>query len=111
MMRFLLLLIPLSVFLVDRFAADTKRFIDYSSMFSICNPLWLCDVVRTNTEQCRRTLNSRTRKYPDDQKPDVRETICEKSPYPSNYAVVARTRLNTASSSVETDNNAWIIAG
>lgn len=66
---------------------------------------------RTSTEQCRSNTDLPER---DNtliiKKPGVRETICEKSPYPSNYAVVGRARLNACpNTGNETDNNAWVI--
>jgi hypothetical protein len=112
MMRFLLLLIPLSVFFSPIGSAETQN---DSLIIQVCSvsaiPYGYVIVGKTNTEQCRANAELPER---DNtlmiKKPDARETICEKSPYPSNYAVIARTRLNTCpSSSVETDNNAWII--
>jgi hypothetical protein len=66
---------------------------------------------KTTTEQCRANAELPER---DNtliiKKPGLREMVCEKSPFPSNYAVVARARLNTCpSNGIETDNNAWII--
>lgn len=68
-------------------------------------------VGKTSTEQCRVNTDLPER---DNtwiiKRPGSRETICEKSPYPNNYAVVGRTRLSTClNTGNETDNNAWII--
>ena len=68
-------------------------------------------VGKTSTEQCRTNIELPER---DNtliiKRPAFRETICERSPYPNNYAVVARTRLITCpNTGNETDNNAWII--
>jgi len=68
-------------------------------------------VGKTSTEQCRINIDLPER---DNtlmiKRPAPRETICEKSPYPNNYAVVGRTRLSTCpNTGNETDNNAWII--
>jgi len=66
---------------------------------------------KTSTEQCR--INNDLPERDNTlmiKKPGVRETICEKSPYPSNYAVVGRARLNTCpNTGNESDNNAWVI--
>lgn len=68
-------------------------------------------VGKTSTEQCRINIDLPER---DNtlmiKRPAARETICEKSPYPNNYAVVGRTRLSSCpNTGNETDNNAWII--
>jgi len=113
MMGFLLLLIQLSVIFSPIGLSETQSEL---SIIQVCSvsaiPYGYVIVGKTNTEQCRANAELPER---DNtlmiKKPDARETICEKSPYPSNYAVVARTRLNTCpSSNVETDNNAWIIS-
>ena len=67
---------------------------------------------KTSTEQCR--INADLPERDNTlmiKKPGNRETICEKSPYPSNYAVVGRARLNTCpNTGNESDNNAWVIS-
>lgn len=68
-------------------------------------------VGKTSTEQCRTNIDLPER---DNtlmiKKPGPREIICEKSPYPTTYAVVGRARLTTCpNTGNETDNNAWII--
>jgi hypothetical protein len=112
-MGFLFLLIQLSVFFSPIDSPETQN---DSMVIQVCSvsaiPYGYVIVGKTNTEQCRANAELPER---DNtlmiKRPDARETICEKSPYPSNYAVVARTRLNTCpSSNVETDNNAWIIS-
>ena len=65
----------------------------------------------TSTEQCRTNVELPER---DNtfmiKKPGPKETICEKSPYPGDYAVTGRARLSTCpNTGNETDNNAWII--
>ena len=66
---------------------------------------------KTSTEQCRSNTDLPERENTlMIKRPGPRETICEKSPYPNNYAVVGRTRLSTCpNTGNETDNNAWII--
>lgn len=66
---------------------------------------------KITTDQCRSNVD-----LPDRdntwviKKPGQREVICEKSSYPNNYAVVARTRLNGCPNyGDENVNNAWVI--
>jgi hypothetical protein len=66
---------------------------------------------KTTTEQCRANVDLPER---DNtwiiRAPGPREVVCDKSPYPGEYAVVGRTRLNTCPNlGNESDNNAWII--
>jgi hypothetical protein len=43
-------------------------------------------------------------------KPGPKEMICEKSPYPGNYAIMSRTRTPNCPNSInENYNNAWMI--
>ena len=43
-------------------------------------------------------------------RPATREVVCEKSPYPGNYAIVGRTRSATCPNGTnENYNNAWSI--
>ena len=69
-------------------------------------------VGKSSTEQCRSNVELPER---DNtfmiKKPGPKETICEKSPYPGDYAVIGRSRLNTCpGTGNETDNNAWVIS-
>lgn len=65
----------------------------------------------TTTEQCRSYVDLPER---DNtlviKRPGPREVICEHSPYPSNYAVVARARsVNCPNNTNENYNNAQVI--
>jgi hypothetical protein len=65
----------------------------------------------TTTEQCRSTVDLPER---DNtwviKKPGLRETICENSPYPNNYAVIVRTRSRSClNGEDESRNNALLI--
>lgn len=97
------------------FSAGSSQPIQSEETILVCSvssvPNGYVIVGKTSTEQCRVNMDLPER---DNtlmiKKPGLRETICEKSPYPSNYAVVGRVRLSTCpNTGNETDNNAWII--
>ena len=111
-MRSLILLILLSGLLVSPGLSRAQA--DEGVVF-ICTvssvPYGYVIVGKTSTEQCRSNVELPER---DNtfmiKKPGPKETICEKSPYPGDYAVTGRARLSTCpSTGNETDNNAWVI--
>ena len=112
-MRSLILLILLSVLLISpglsRAQAD-EGVVLVCTVSSV--PYGYVIVGKTSTEQCRSNVELPER---DNtfmiKKPGPKETICERSPYPGDYAVVGRARLSTCpNTGNETDNNAWIIS-
>lgn len=113
LMRSLIVLIPLLVLLIPPVLSQPQ--IDNTAVH-VCTvsviPYGYVVIGRTSTEQCRSTIDIPER---DNtwiiKRPNLRETIWEKSSYPNTYAVIGRTRLSTClNSGNETDNNAWIIS-
>jgi hypothetical protein len=65
----------------------------------------------TTVEQCRANADLPERENAwVVKRPGLKEVICEKSPYPGNYAVISRTRsANCPNTTDENYNNAWVI--
>ena len=111
-MRSFVLLILLSALLISPGLSRAQADEGVALVCTVSNiPYGYVIVGKTSTEQCRSNVDIPER---DNtfmiKKPGPKETICEKSPYPNDYAVVGRGRLSSCpNTGNETDNNAWII--
>ena len=111
-MRRLVLLILLSVLLISPGLSEAQSNEGIVLVCSVSSvPYGYVIVGKTSTEQCRANVELPER---DNtlmiKRPGAKETICANSPYPNEYAVIARGRLSTCpGTGNETDNNAWII--
>ena len=111
-MRSFVLLILLSALLISPGLSRAQADEGVVLVCTVSNvPYGYVIVGKTSTEQCRVNVDLPER---DNtfmiKRPGPKETICEQSPYPGDYAVVGRARLSTCPKpSNETDNNAWII--
>jgi hypothetical protein len=112
-MRILILVIILSLSFIS---PEPSRAQSSEGVTLICTvsavPYGYVVVGKTSTEQCRSNIElpERDNTYMI-KRPASKETICQNSPYPSDYAVTGRARLSTCpSTGNETDNNAWVIS-